>query len=104
MIPNEKLAGGVIKNDTLVVDVVALDVSVWIPPEADVERAIAALADETGQEVTRRRGGAVGHAAGGRQRPGRAAGARPGARRRCAASASSALASRRSASDANRPN
>ena len=52
VIPNEKLAGGVMKNDTLVVEVVALDVTIWIPPEADVERAIAALADETGQEVT----------------------------------------------------
>jgi small-conductance mechanosensitive channel len=52
VIPNEKLAGGVLKNDTLVVDVVSLDVSVWIPPEADVEAAIAALEDETHQEVT----------------------------------------------------
>ena len=51
VIPNEKLAGGVMKNDTLVVDVMELDVSIWIPPEADVERAIAALADETGQDV-----------------------------------------------------
>jgi small-conductance mechanosensitive channel len=52
VIPNEKLAAGVLKNDTLVVDVVSLDVSVWIPPEADAERAIAALADETGQDVS----------------------------------------------------
>jgi small-conductance mechanosensitive channel len=52
VIPNEKLAGGVLKNDTLVIDLVALDVAVWIPPEADVERAIAVLTDETGQEVT----------------------------------------------------
>ena len=52
VIPNEKLAGGVLKNDTLVVDVVSLDVSVWIPPESDVEAAIAALEDETQQEVT----------------------------------------------------
>jgi len=52
VIPNEKLASGVMKNDTLVVEVVSLDVSVWIPPEADVELAIAALEDETGQEVT----------------------------------------------------
>jgi small-conductance mechanosensitive channel len=52
VIPNEKLAGGILKNDTLKVDVVALDVAVWLPPEADVERAIAALADETGQEVS----------------------------------------------------
>ena len=26
--------------------------TIWIPPEADVERAIAAIADETGQEAT----------------------------------------------------
>ena len=52
VIPNEKLAGGVLKNDTLVVDVVSLDVSVWIPPETDVEAAISALEDETQQEVT----------------------------------------------------
>ncbi|HEY6886541.1 MAG TPA: mechanosensitive ion channel family protein [Solirubrobacter sp.] len=51
VIPNEKLAGGILKNDTLVVDLVALDVAVWIPPEADVERAITALHDETGQDV-----------------------------------------------------
>ena len=88
MIPNEKLAGGMLKNDTLVVDVVSLDVSVWIPPEADVERAIAALEDETQQEVTRRRGGPVGHAAGVGSRPGRAAGSRAGARQRCAANVS----------------
>ena len=52
VIPNEKLAGGVMKNDTLVVDVVDLDVTIWIPPEADVERAIVALIDETGQDVS----------------------------------------------------
>ena len=52
VIPNERLAGGILKNDTLKVDLVALDVVVWLPPEADVERAIAVLADETGQEVT----------------------------------------------------
>ena len=52
VVPNERLAGGLIKNDTLVVDVVALDVAVWIPPEADAERAITVLAEETGQEVT----------------------------------------------------
>jgi small-conductance mechanosensitive channel len=52
VIPNEKLAAGVLKNDTLVIDVVSLDVSVWIPPDGDVERAIAALADETEQDVS----------------------------------------------------
>jgi len=52
VIPNERLAAGVLKNDTLAIDVVSLDVAVWLPPEADAERAIAALADETGQDVT----------------------------------------------------
>lgn len=52
VIPNEKLAGGVLSNDTLKIDLVALDVTVWVPPETDVERAIAALEDETGQEVS----------------------------------------------------
>lgn len=52
VIPNERLAGGVLRNETLRVDVVALDVSVWLPPEADVERALAALRDETGQDAT----------------------------------------------------
>ena len=77
VIPNEKLAGGVMKNDTLVVEVVALDVTIWIPPEADVERAIAALADETGQEVDGRRSRAVGRPAGGRRRSGAPARPRP---------------------------
>jgi small-conductance mechanosensitive channel len=52
VIPNEKLASGILKNDTLMADVVNLDVSVWVPPDADVERAIVALAEQTGQEVT----------------------------------------------------
>jgi len=52
VIPNEKLAGGILRNDTLASDEVAMDVSVWIPPEADAERAIAALEDETGFPVT----------------------------------------------------
>jgi small-conductance mechanosensitive channel len=52
VIPNEKLASGVLKNDTLAVDVVALDVSIWLPPQADVERALAVLRDQTGQDAT----------------------------------------------------
>jgi small-conductance mechanosensitive channel len=42
----------IVKNDTLGTEVVSLDVSVWLPPEADVELAISALAEETGQDVT----------------------------------------------------
>jgi small-conductance mechanosensitive channel len=46
VIPNEKLASSILTNDTLVVDAVGVDVSVWIPPGADAGRAIAALAEE----------------------------------------------------------
>jgi small-conductance mechanosensitive channel len=52
VIPNEKLASGILRNDTLGSASVALDVSVWLPPGADVVRAIEALQTETGQDVT----------------------------------------------------
>lgn len=52
VIPNERLASGVLRNDTLAIDRVALDVAVWLPPDADAERAIEALREETGQEVS----------------------------------------------------
>ena len=52
VIPNERLAAGTLRNDTLGSERVALDVSVWLPPTADTERALAALADETGSEAT----------------------------------------------------
>jgi small-conductance mechanosensitive channel len=52
VIPNERLAGGILKNDTLETNVVSLDVWVWLPPGADVEKAISVLCQETGQEVT----------------------------------------------------
>jgi small-conductance mechanosensitive channel len=51
MIPNERLAGGVIVNDTLVVDRVGYDIDVWIPPGADAERAVEALREEVGDSV-----------------------------------------------------
>jgi small-conductance mechanosensitive channel len=52
VIPNERLAGGVLKNDTLVADASGPDVSIWLPPNADVERALTVLAEETGSEPT----------------------------------------------------
>jgi small-conductance mechanosensitive channel len=51
VIPNERLAAGILQNETLVVDVVGLDVAMWIPPAADAERAVAVLRDESGAEV-----------------------------------------------------
>jgi small-conductance mechanosensitive channel len=52
VIPNERLAAGILQNDTLVADDVGLEVAVWIPPAADAERAVAVLRDESGAGVT----------------------------------------------------
>jgi small-conductance mechanosensitive channel len=52
VIPNERLASGILRNDTLGSGSVALDVSVWLPPGADAARAVEVLQAETGQEVT----------------------------------------------------
>jgi small-conductance mechanosensitive channel len=46
LIPNERLAAGVMQNDTLKVDAVGLEVSVWIPPGADAVRAVEVLSGE----------------------------------------------------------
>jgi small-conductance mechanosensitive channel len=48
VIPNERLASGVLVNDTLAVDVVGLDVALWLPLGADTDRALALLEEETG--------------------------------------------------------
>lgn len=52
LIPNEQLMTGVVRNDSLGGDRIGLDVSVWIPPHADAERAVALLAAETGHSVS----------------------------------------------------
>lgn len=52
VIPNERLAGGLLRNDTLAVDAIGLDVAVWVPLDADADAAIVALEDETGQSVS----------------------------------------------------
>jgi small-conductance mechanosensitive channel len=52
VIPNERLASSILRNDTLAVDAVGLDVSVWLAPDADVGRALDALTAETGAKVT----------------------------------------------------
>jgi small-conductance mechanosensitive channel len=52
VIPNERLATGILRNDTLFDDVVGLDVQIWLPPDADAGRAVALLEDETGQSVS----------------------------------------------------
>jgi len=52
VIPNERLAAGILRNDTLGSPSVALDVQVWLAPGADVMRAIEVLQAETGQDVS----------------------------------------------------
>jgi small-conductance mechanosensitive channel len=51
LIPNERLAAGILKNDTLQSNQIGLDVSVWIPPGADPAQALRAVAEETGANV-----------------------------------------------------
>jgi small-conductance mechanosensitive channel len=46
LIPNEKLAAGVMRNDTLKVDAVGIEIDVWIPPAADAARAVEILSGE----------------------------------------------------------
>jgi small-conductance mechanosensitive channel len=52
IIPNEKIASSVVRNDTLGEPTIGLDVSVWIPAGADAARALAVLRDETGGDVS----------------------------------------------------
>src|SRR4051794_2190488 len=52
VVPNERLAAGVLRNDSLVDPPVAPDVSVWIAPDADAGRAVSALRDATGCDVS----------------------------------------------------
>jgi len=51
VIPNERLASGILRNDTLETDAVGLDVQLWLGPTVDVERAVAALREQTDQTV-----------------------------------------------------
>jgi small-conductance mechanosensitive channel len=52
VIPNEKLASGILRNDTLGAGVVALDVQIWLPATVDAGRAVRVLEEETGSTVT----------------------------------------------------
>src|SRR5215217_2548720 len=52
VIPNERLASGILRNDTLELGEVGLDVALWLPAGVDVPRALEALREETGQTVT----------------------------------------------------
>lgn len=51
IIPNERLATGVLRNDTLMSDSIGLDVAIWLPTHVDAERAVAVLQEETQGDV-----------------------------------------------------
>jgi small-conductance mechanosensitive channel len=43
IIPNERLAGSPLRNDSIVSDTVAIEVELWLAPDVDEARAIAAI-------------------------------------------------------------
>ena len=47
VIPNERLVSGVLSNDSITSPHIRVEVSLWIPPHADADRALAVLADLT---------------------------------------------------------
>ena len=51
VIPNERLAQSTIQNHTIVDERLHVEVSVWIAPDADLSRAVAALSEEPGVDV-----------------------------------------------------
>jgi small-conductance mechanosensitive channel len=52
VIPNEKLASGVLRNDTLGAGSVTPEAHLWLPRTADARQAVDALADETQHTVS----------------------------------------------------
>lgn len=52
LVPNEKLASGVLVNDSLIDPPVAVSVDVWLAPDADADHAVATLCEATGRAVS----------------------------------------------------
>jgi small-conductance mechanosensitive channel len=52
IIPNERLASSPVTNHTVVDPRVQVEVSVWLPPGADVERALELVAEEEGLDAS----------------------------------------------------
>ncbi len=51
-IPNERLAAGILRNDTLGAPQLAVEAEVWIAPDADVDTALKLLGDADVAEAT----------------------------------------------------
>jgi small-conductance mechanosensitive channel len=52
IIPNERLAGGVLRNDTIIDPRAGVEVEVWLAPDADADRAVERLTGIPGAAVT----------------------------------------------------
>jgi small-conductance mechanosensitive channel len=52
-IPNERLAAGILRNDTIVEPLVALEVELWLPAAIDADAALGALRSLDGAPVAR---------------------------------------------------
>jgi small-conductance mechanosensitive channel len=52
VIPNEKLASGILRNDTLGEGTVTPDVGIWLPITTDAARAVEVLSEATGHSVS----------------------------------------------------
>ena len=71
IIPNERLAAGVLRNDSIRSPTVALEVSAWLAPDADETAALAAVeALEETRDGAHRRGDRHGPAPAGRRAAG----------------------------------
>lgn len=52
IVPNEQMIGSIVRNDTIVSPEVGTEVALWLPPEADVARAVTELQDETAGQAS----------------------------------------------------
>ncbi len=52
-VPNERLAAGILHNDTIVEPLVGLEVELWLPQAVDADAALAALAGIEGTPIAR---------------------------------------------------
>ena len=52
-VPNERLASGILHNDTIVEPLVGLEVELWLPQAVDADTALAALAKLDGTPIAR---------------------------------------------------
>lgn len=52
-VPNERLAGGILHNDTIVEPLVGLEIELWLPQAVDADAALAALTGIDGTPIAR---------------------------------------------------